>query len=146
MWWTDIVDAFFATALWELCGLRYFLRSVKVDGMVPCGINDVIRIQRYSAGGFFGRHTDQHVTRSEGRVSKLSLRVFLNSSIEGDFEGGMSAFHTPFKQEPVVFEPETGLALLYPQGEMCTVQEEAVVHSGQKYVLRADVLFCRPGT
>ena len=32
----------------------------------------------------------------------------------------------PF-QDPVVFEPMTGLALLYPQGELCTPQEEAEV-------------------
>jgi hypothetical protein len=144
MQWVDLVDKSLAEAIWSVCGLSWFLKSTSVDGLVPCGINDVIRIQKYSQGCMFGRHTDQHVERADGKVSKFSLRVFLNGKEERWFEGGMSAFHVPFRQEPVVFEPETGLALLYPQGEHCTVQEETEVYAGTKYVLRADVLFCRP--
>lgn len=43
------------------------------------------------------------------------------------FEGGLSAFHVAFRPKPVVFEPEAGLALIYPQGEFCQVQEELEV-------------------
>lgn len=143
MMWTDIVDPFFADAIWQICGLGWFLRTISVDGMVPCGLNEVIRIQKYVKGSLFGRHTDQHVRREDGRISKYSLRVFLNCSDE-EFQGGLSVFHVPFRQDPVIFEPETGMALLYPQGELCTVQEETEVVFGQKYVLRADILFCRP--
>jgi hypothetical protein len=144
MQWVDVVDCDFAEAIWSLCGLAWFFRTISVDGLVPCGLNDVIRIQKYGQGCLFGRHTDQYVKRADGKVSKYSLRVFLNGREERWFEGGMSAFHVPFRQEPVVFEPETGLALLYPQGEHCAVQEETEVFAGTKYVLRADVLFCRP--
>ncbi|CAK0800088.1 unnamed protein product [Prorocentrum cordatum] len=144
MQWVDIVDGDFAEAIWSLCGLGWFFRTISVDGLVPCGLNEVIRIQKYGQGCLFGRHTDQYVKRADGKVSKYSLRVFLNGREERWFEGGMSAFHVPFRQEPVVFEPETGLALLYPQGEHCAVQEETEVFAGTKYVLRADVLFCRP--
>lgn len=154
--WTDIIDPFLCKALWSLCGLGRFLRGMAVDGLVPCGLNDVIRIQKYVEGDLFGQHTDQEVRREDGRVSKYSLRVFLNGmedepglglGFEGGlkgFEGGFSAFHVQAGQSPVVFEPETGLALLYPQGNLCTLQEETEVTSGCKYVLRADVLFCRP--
>lgn len=55
-------------------------------------------------------------------VSKYSLRIFLNE----DLEGGCSVFHVPWA-EPVEFQPKTGMALVYPQGEMCTVQETATV-------------------
>jgi len=144
MMWSDIVDPFFAEAIWQLCGLGWFLQKMTVDGQVPCGLNDVIRIQKFGAGGLFGRHTDQPITRADGRVSKYSLRVFLNSSEDKDFEGGLSAFHVPFRPQPVLFEPEVGLALIYPQGEFCCVQEETEVLFGCKYVLRADILFCRP--
>jgi len=139
--WTDLVDPYFGEAVWSLCGLGWFLRTITVDGMVPCGLNDVIRIQKYTQGNLFGRHVDQNVHRADGKISKYSLRVFLNGS-EEEFEGGLSVFHVPFREDPVVFEPETGLALLYPQGNMCTVQEEAEVLYGCKYVLRADILFC----
>jgi hypothetical protein len=142
--WADIVDPFFAEALWQQCGLQHFLANVVIDGMRPCGLNDVIRIQKYSPGSVFGRHTDQHVKRVDGRISRYSLRVFLNGRAEGDFDGGLSAFHVPFRPEPVVIEPETGLALLYPQGEQCTVQEETELLAGCKYILRADILFARP--
>lgn len=147
MQWSDIIDPFFSQALWQVCGLGWFLRTITIDGMVPCGLNDVIRIQKYTHGNHFGRHTDQHVLRDDGRVSKYSLRVFLNGMDEQPvpFTGGVSVFHVPFLQDPVVFEPEIGLALLYPQGDLCNVQEETQVCSGAKYVLRADVLFCRPG-
>lgn len=144
MQWVDIVDTAFAEDIWTSCGLDWFLRTISVDGLVPCGLNDVVRIQKFSQGCLFGRHTDQHIVRADGKVSKYSLRVFLNGKEERWFEGGMSAFHVPFRQEPVVFEPETGLALLYPQGEHCAVQEETEVYAGTKYVLRADILFCRP--
>jgi len=141
--WCDIVDPLLYEGLWNFCGLGEFLGGIVVDGMVPCGINDVVRIQKYSDGDHFGRHTDQPVRRKDGRVSKYSLRVFLNGLEEGSFEGGLSAFHVHRASRPVVFEPEEGLALLYPQGELCTVQEETEVRGGCKYVLRADVLFCR---
>lgn len=144
MMWSDVVDPFFAEALWQLCGLGWFLRTITIDGMVPCGINDVIRIQKYVQGSLFGRHTDQNVRRADGKVSKYSLRIFLNGRDEDEFEGGLSVFHVPFRQDPVVFEPEAGLGLLYPQGDLCTVQEETEVLFGYKYVLRADVLFCKP--
>jgi hypothetical protein len=142
--WCDLVDPCFAEAIWQLCGLGWFLRTIKIDGMVPCGLNDVIRIQKYVQGSLFGRHVDQPVRREDGKVSKYSLRVFLND-VGDDFEGGLSVFHMPFRQEqPVIFEPRAGLALLYPQGELCTVQEETEVLFGCKYVLRADILFCKP--
>jgi len=142
--WTDVVDPYFAEALWQLCGLGWFLRTISIDGMVPCGLNDVIRIQKFAQDGLFGRHTDQNVRREDGRISKYSLRIFLNGRDQDEFDGGLSVFHVPFRQEPVIFEPEAGLALLYPQGELCTVQEETEVLFGYKYVLRADVLFCKP--
>lgn len=142
--WTDIVDPFFAEAIWQACGLGWFLRTITIDGMVPCGLNEVIRIQKFVQGSMFGRHIDQHVRRDDRRMSKYSLRLFLNGCEDQEFEGGLSIFHVPFRQDPVVIEPETGLGLLYPQGEMCNVQEETEVIFGCKYVLRADILFCRP--
>jgi hypothetical protein len=138
----DIVDPFFAEAIWKLCGLEWFLRTIVIDGMVPCGVNDVVRIHKYAQGQLFGKHVDQTVQRADGKVSRYSLRVFLNGS-DQEFEGGASVFHIPFRADPVTFEPETGMALLYPQGDQCTVQEEAEVHFGCKYVLRADILFAK---
>lgn len=160
----EITDPHFAEALWHTCGLEWLFRSTVVDGLVPFGLNDVLRVQRYSPGCFTGRHIDRPIRREDGRISLYSLRVFLNNGqdggllprhdvdvldeeadepCQGDFTGGLSVFHVPFKRDPVVFEPEMGLALLYPQGELCTLQEELEVMNGVKYILRADVLFGR---
>uniref|UniRef100_A0A7S1WH38 Prolyl 4-hydroxylase alpha subunit domain-containing protein n=1 Tax=Alexandrium catenella TaxID=2925 RepID=A0A7S1WH38_ALECA len=144
LYWQDILDPCLCQGIWSVCGLGEFLGSVKIDGMVPCGLNDVVRIQKFMPGDLSGRHTDQPVRRKDGRVSKYSLRVFLNGMGEGSFEGGLSAFHASSRRHPVLFEPEVGLALLYPQGDGCAVQEETQVLRGCKYVLRADVLFCKP--
>ncbi|CAK9051567.1 unnamed protein product [Durusdinium trenchii] len=137
--YVDIRDASFAEALWK-SGLGWLLRTVRLDGMIPCGLNEVVRIQKFVQGGHVALHTDRPIRLEDGRVSKYSLRIFLNGSTDKHFEGGLSVFHVPF-QDPVVFEPMTGLALLYPQGELCTPQEEAEVTFGTKYVLRADVIF-----
>lgn len=138
----DVVDQDFAEAIWRLAGLGWLLRTVSVDGLVPCGISEVLRISKYPQGGLFAKHIDRPIDRQDGRVSKYSVRIFLNGCRE--FDGGLSVFHVPFQTDPVIFEPECGLALLYPQGELCTLQEETEVVFGCKYVLRADVLFCRP--
>lgn len=155
----DLHDPLLAAALWDLCGLSWLLRTTTVDGMVPCGINEILRVQQYQRGGMYARHTDRSISRADGKVSKYSIRVFLNGSsgrLEpaedgitatgglGDFDGGLSTFFVPFQPEPVFFQPVAGTALLYPQAERCTVQEETQVNIGCKYVLRADVLFCRP--
>lgn len=139
----DFVDADFADSLWTLSGLGWLFRTVSVDGLVPCGLNEVIRIQKYTQGCQLGRHVDRPLQREDGRISKYSIRIFLNRS-SFDFEGGLSVFHVPFASDPVVFEPDPGHALIYPQGELCTLQEETEVCFGTKYVLRADVLFCKP--
>ena len=124
MMWTDVVDPFFAEALWQMCGLGWVLRNLGIDGEVPCGLNDVIRIQKFVQGGYVSLHSDRPISLSDGRVSKYSLRIFLNSgsnsdiSDSTDFEGGVSIFHVPFK-EPVIFTASTGMALFYPQGGVC---------------------------
>jgi len=144
MLYFDFMDPSFTEALWR-AGLGWLLRTMKVDDMVPCGLNEVIRIQKFVQGGHVSLHSDRPIRLADGRVSKYSLRIFLNSGAnpdisESDFEGGLSIFHVPFK-DPVIFHASTGLALLYPQGELCTPQEESVVTFGTKYVLRADLLF-----
>jgi len=145
MSYVDFIDPCFANAFWS-AGLGWLLRTMKLEGLVPCGINEVIRIQKFVQGGYVSLHSDRPISLPDGRVSKYSLRIFLNSgsnsdtSDSTDFEGGVSIFHVPFN-EPVIFTPCTGMALFYPQGELCTPQEESEVTFGTKYVLRADVLF-----
>jgi len=133
----DIVDPYLGSALWSVCGLAWFMSGCAFDGLVPAGLNDVIRIQKYSRGQRFARHVDQTVERADGKASRYSLRIFLNDG----FDGGSSKFWLPGRTSPIVFAPEVGLALVYPQGDQCTPQEESEILTGCKYVLRADILF-----
>ena len=125
MSYVDLVDPCFADALWR-SGLGWLLRTMRLEGdsrgsWVPCGVNEVIRIQKYVQGGYVSLHSDRPIRLAGGRVSKYSLRIFLNSgsnsdvSQSTDFEGGVSIFHVPFK-DPVIFTACTGMALFYPQG------------------------------
>merc|ERR1712183_709419 len=51
--WYDIIDPFFCEALWQRCGLSEFFETISVSGLVPCGLNDVVRIQKYVKGSYF---------------------------------------------------------------------------------------------
>merc|ERR1719454_236890 len=65
---------------------RYRAMNFAWLGLVAVGLNDVVRIHKYVQGNVFGRHIDQTVQRADGKVSRYSLRIYLNGS-DGEFEG-----------------------------------------------------------
>lgn len=86
------------------------------------------RYYRYLPGDHFKWHRDGIVRDSQGRCSRFTLLIYLNS----DYQGGA----TQFREASIL--PRTGMALLFPhqllhQGERLRV--------GCKYVLRSDILF-----
>merc|ERR1711972_1270766 len=114
---------------------------VTVADMVPCGLNDCVRIQNYVAGSLFSRHRDQNIKQADGKISKYSLRVFLNSLDAMPFEGGFSVFHLSSQCEPVVVEPEARLVMRHPEDDWCTTQEKTTVISDHEYLLQPGVFF-----
>jgi prolyl 4-hydroxylase len=99
---------------------------------VLCGLNERFRFYRYTPGQRFAPHYDGCFTRDNGEESLLTFMVYLND----DFEGGTTNF---LEESPrLMVKPERGMALLFNHWQL---HEGAAVVSGQKYVLRTDVMY-----
>ena len=99
----------------------------------PSGANERFRGYRYAPGQYFRPHLDGCFERNDIERSELTLMVFLN----GDFEGGETAFEQP----ETVIKPEPGTALLFFHALR---HEGCEVRRGKKYVLRSDVMYREP--
>lgn len=98
-----------------------------VEGYQTIGISERFRIYRYHKGQFFKRHADGPHRRENGERSRLTFIVYLNDG----YDGGETIF------DEAKIEPKTGMALLFMHGLM---HEGAEVLSGEKYILRTDVM------
>ena len=99
----------------------------RLDGASPCGLPAALRFYKYTAGQRFKMHKDGPWSEN-GMQSKLTFLVYLNEA----FSGG----ETDFRDFKVA--PKTGMALLFVHA---TWHEGCAVTSGEKYVLRSDVLY-----
>ena len=127
-------DAGLANDLWTRLR-RTFAKPFK--GQTAIGLNERLRLYRYSPGQFFDWHQDGEYRRSPTVVSRFTMLVYLNDA----FEGGGTTFSDVFS--PQVFpdftiRPETGKALLFHHP---LSHEGDPVQHGQKHVLRTDVMF-----
>lgn len=96
----------------------------------PIGVNERFRFYRYDTFNQFAPHQDYAFVRSDDEQTWLSLVVYLNT----DFEGGETRF------EDLTVRPTQGGALVYPHPFW---HEGAIVLSGQKIILRSDILYRR---
>ncbi|MFK3651073.1 prolyl hydroxylase family protein [Lysobacter enzymogenes] len=101
-----------------------------LDGETARGLPRALRFYKYGPGQRFRMHKDGPWSE-DGRLSKLTLLVYLN---EG-FVGGDTAFRG-FRVEPRV-----GDALLFVHD---TWHEGSAVEQGVKYALRSDVMYAPP--
>jgi hypothetical protein len=106
------------------------------------GFNERWRFYRYQPGQTFSPHRDGSFVRLKTlEESQLTFMIYLNAGMAGGetrfFSGIEQAFqHTP---EPyLTVRPLAGMALVFLH---CLWHEGAVVQSGQKYVLRTDVMY-----
>ena len=120
----EVDDENLAREMWAQIEAEF---PATLEGGRAVGLNPHFRFYRYEDGQKFKRHIDgrQKVGELESRVTFM---IYLN---EG-FEGGATAF------DDIVIEPKTGTALLFVHE---LKHEGCPVTSGQKYVLRSDVLF-----
>lgn len=101
-----------------------------LDGEAAAGLPRALRFYKYGPGQRFRMHKDGPWSE-DGRLSKLTLLVYLNDG----FAGGDTAFRG-FR-----VEPRTGDALLFVHD---TWHEGAAVEQGVKYALRSDVMYAPP--
>src|ERR1022692_4040590 len=84
---------------------------------------------RYSAGEYFGIHTDAPFRSSDQSVTKLLLGLYLND----DYLGGKTSFPDMSRE----IQPEVGKVLLFAPSLRHMSQ---AVLSGIKYLIRSEVL------
>jgi len=107
--------------------------------------NSNIRMYKYTPGQHFGCHYDDSVRDPQtGAKSEWTLLVYL-TGVEDGVKGGETIFYTGQKGKrgtEVITAPLTrGTALLHRHGHECLLHEGSPVISGNKYILRSDLMF-----
>ncbi|RCK55392.1 hypothetical protein Cantr_03735 [Candida viswanathii] len=110
------------------------------------GLNPQLRVYRYKKGHHFNKHYDDSVVcpippygKKNGRT-KWTLLIYLTGDEE--FKGGGTIFYPEVRGVPPLnVHPSKGMALLHKHGDDCLKHEAEVVESGEKWVLRSDVVF-----
>ena len=106
-------------------------------------MNPLFRVCKYSPGQFFKAHYDVVCNIEFNIASRLSVLIYLNQ----DFEGGRTNFldgnnkHGPTKISYSV-QPKIGTGVFF---EHDTLHEGEILSKGQKYILRTDIMYYRPG-
>ncbi|KAL1962491.1 hypothetical protein VTN77DRAFT_9612 [Rasamsonia byssochlamydoides] len=167
----QVQDPVFAEALWSGTALKELVlerrgvdeeeeeedpdneeeKNRKIWGGTPLGLNPNIRIYRYSPGQFFAQHYDDSNTlqfsppsgpeSGSGSVparTTWTLLIYLTTA-----EGGETVFYPDGGAKPISVAPEVGMALLHRHGERCLLHEGKEVRSGEKWVIRSDLVVAR---
>jgi prolyl 4-hydroxylase len=112
-----------------------------IDGHNLVGFNERWRFYRYLPGQTFKPHRDgSYVQMESWEESQMTFMIYLNDGMTGGetqfFEDIEQAI---LQQRPYLsVKPKEGMALAFLHSIW---HEGAVVHSGQKYVLRTDVMY-----
>lgn len=137
--WRELKDKFPSTSLSRIKPSGVETSGLPCSGTwIPCKVNEVVRVVRYIPGQYFKPHTDGgHVVHDDCR-SIFTVLVFLN---EG-YTGGDTKIYTGNYDYPeVTFSGDRrGTVVAFPHAmwhEGCTVT------SGEKFVLRTDIMFVR---
>jgi hypothetical protein len=127
-------DVDFAEELWIQVS-RNFLKPFK--GLTAVGINERFRVYRYVPGQFFDWHQDGEYSRSDGSVSKFTLMIYLNDGTDGGGTSFADVF-SPHVFADFTIKPAMGKALIFHHP---LSHRGDPINSGEKYVLRSDVMF-----
>jgi len=147
----QVEDPAFAQRLWEGSAIKDLVASYEdqsIWGGEVMGLNPNIRVYRYRAGQFFDQHYDESnkVISPGGVAGKTTwtLLIYLTAC-----EGGETAFYpeAPSKRDkqpdPVLVDPQAGSALFHRHFPDCLLHEGKEVLSGEKWVLRSDLVVAR---
>jgi len=147
----QVEDPAFAQRLWEDTAIKDLIASYEDDsiwGGQVLGLNANIRIYRYRPGQFFDQHYDESnnvVGPSEvAAKTTWTLLIYLTAC-----EGGETAFYPEASSkretqpDPVLVDPQAGSALFHRHFPDCLLHEGKEVLSGEKWVLRSDLVVRR---
>jgi len=127
-------DVDFAEDLW-LRVSSHFQKPFK--GLTATGVNERFRVYRYVAGQFFDWHQDGEFQRPDGSVSKFTMMIYLNDAMDGGGTSFADVF-SPHVFADFTIEPAMGKALIFHHP---LAHRGDPINSGEKYVLRTDVMF-----
>jgi hypothetical protein len=112
----------------------------EIDGLRLVGLNERWRFYRYRPGHTFKPHRDGMYQRLElWEESHLTFMIYLNGRMTGGQTRFFVGMEEAFRGQPYLsVEPKEGMALVFVHRIW---HEGALVESGQKYVLRTDVMY-----
>ncbi|MBJ2154102.1 2OG-Fe(II) oxygenase [Paracoccus sp. IB05] len=127
-------DPVLAKTLWHKVN-SYFQAPFR-GGKAVC-LNERFRIYRYRAGQFFDWHQDGEFVADGGLRSKFTMMIYLSDESVG---GGtsFSEIFSPHVFSDFTIEPSIGKALFFHHP--LSHRGDPII-SGEKYVLRTDVMF-----
>lgn len=115
--------------------------NMKENGrLTAVGLNERLRVMKYSKGHFFNTHQDIAYTRGPefgeraGEKSHITVQIYLNDK----FKGGTTRFVSGNRYYDV--HPRKGSALVFDHN---LLHQGAQVTKGIKYSVRTDIMFKR---
>lgn len=111
-----------------------------INGHKLVGFNERWRFYRYGLGQTFNPHRDGAYTRmTRYEQSQVTFMIYLNDGMTGGETRFFADMEHVVQQRPYLsVQPKEGMALVFLHSIW---HEGATVHSGQKYVLRTDVMY-----
>ncbi len=126
----------------------YVPSKLKVEGISQLeqgewgirSLNSHIRVCRYLPHQYFHKHLDGVYYESIDVQSKLTFMIYLNGSEE--YEGGRTLFYSSKVEDHIIGEyvPRKGDLIIFDHNLWHSGEE---VLSGEKYILRSDILYNR---
>lgn len=105
------------------------------------GLNSRWRYCKYKEGHYFGPHTDGGYQKDDITCSFFTFMLYLNSPLDGDYEGGSTNFFSYKGKVLYEVKPKAGMAIVFPQYVHGYLHEGAELKKGVKYILRTDVMY-----
>lgn len=111
-----------------------------IDGHGLVGFNERWRFYRYGPGQTFKPHRDGSYMRLKSwEESQMTFMIYLNDGMTGGETRFFADMEQVVRQCPYLsVQPKTGMALIFLHSIW---HEGAVLQSGEKYVLRTDVMY-----
>jgi prolyl 4-hydroxylase len=97
-------------------------------------LNPMFRYLKYGPGNYFRPHYDLRYTDKLGRVSLITVQMYLND----DFKGGETVFFDDNERKIYTHIPKKGDIILFEQGFEHAGSE---VTEGTKYSVRTEVMY-----
>jgi hypothetical protein len=116
------------------------LLPANIEGHSLVGFNERWRFYRYGPGQTFKPHRDGSYMRMRTwEESQMTFMIYLNDGMMGGETRFFVGMEEVFRRDPYLsVQPKKGMALIFLHSIW---HEGAVVQSGQKYVLRTDVMY-----